>query len=100
MGRRVMLLDFLLSAPSKALFPGALYMALTLLTARGHGVKDRWAAIRFMLALKRQKHQLNARLTVAELVSAQRQPQTLIDRLWQTLTISALNTPLALTSIS
>ena len=100
MGRRVMPPDFLLRAPSKALFPGALYMAWTLLTARGLGVKDRWAAIRFMLALKRLKYQVNARLTVAELLSAQRQSQNLIDHLWQPLTISALNTPLALTSIS
>jgi len=87
--------DFLLNAPSKALFPGPLYMAWTLLTTKGLGVADRWAAIRFMLALKRLKYQVDARLTVAQLLTAQRQPQNLIDHLWQPLTISALNTPLA-----
>ena len=87
--------DFLLSAPSKALFPGQLYMAWTLLTAKGLSVADRWAAVRFMLALKRLKYQVDARLTVAELLAAHSQPQNLIDHLWQPLTISALNTPLA-----
>ena len=85
---------FLLSAPSKALFPGQLYMAWTLLTTKGLSVADRWAAVRFMLALKRLKYQVDPRLTVAALLAAHRQPQNLIDHLWQPLTISALNTPL------
>ena len=86
--------NFLLRTPSKALFPGPLYMLWTLLTAKGLGVADRWAAVRMMSALKRLKYQVDARMTVAELLSAQRQPQNLIDHLWQPLTISALNTPL------
>ena len=86
--------NFLLCTPSKALFPGPLYMLWTLLTAKGLGVADRWAAVRMMSALKRLKYQVDARMTVAELLSAQRQPQNLIDHLWQPLTISALNTPL------
>ncbi|MEO8386212.1 MAG: hydroxysqualene dehydroxylase HpnE [Betaproteobacteria bacterium] len=90
--------DFLLRAPSKTLFPGQLYMAWTLLTAKGLSVADRWAAIRLMSALKRAKYQLDNRLTVAELLAAHRQPQNLIDHLWQPLTISALNTPLACAS--
>ena len=87
--------NFLLSAPSNVFFPGQLYMAWTLLTAKGLSVSDRWAAVRFMLALKRLKYQVDPRLTVAELLARQRQPQNLIDHLWQPLTISALNTPLA-----
>ncbi len=87
--------DFLLSAPSKTFFPGQLYMAWTLLTAKGLSVADRLAAVRFMLALKRLNYQVDARLTVAELLAAHRQPQNLMDHLWQPLTISALNTPLA-----
>ena len=86
--------DFLLNAPSKALFPGQFYMAWTLLATKGLSIADRWAAVRFMLALKRLKYQVDARLTVAELLATQRQPQNLIDHLWQPLTISALNTPL------
>lgn len=86
--------DFLLNAPQTRLLPGPLYLAWTLLTAQGLSFADKLAAIRFMQALKRRKFQVDASMSVAALLTEHKQPQNLIDHLWQPLTISALNTPL------
>ncbi len=87
--------NFLLNAPRTSLLTGSLSLAWALLTAKGLTVTDKFAAIRFMHALKRAKFQVGASKSVALLLADQRQPQNLIDNLWQPLTISALNTPLA-----
>ena len=87
--------NFLLSAPQTSLLTGSLSLAWALLTAKGLTVTDKLAAIRFMHALKRARFQVGASKSVALLLAEQRQPQNLIDNLWQPLTISALNTPLA-----
>ena len=87
--------DFLLCAPRSTLIPRSLQMAVALLTAKGLTVADKLAAMRFMQALKRAKFKVDASMSVAALLTEHRQPQNLIDHLWQPLTISALNTPLA-----
>ena len=87
--------QFLLSAPLTALLPNDIYMGWTLMAAKGLNISDKLAAVRFMLALKRTKFLVDAHKSVATLLVEQRQPQNLIDHLWQPLTISALNTPLA-----
>ena len=89
---------FLLSAPQTDLLPGDLYLGWTLMAAKGLTVSDRLAAARFMLALKRAKFHVDAHKSVATLLAEERQPQNLIDHLWQPLTIAALNTPLATAS--
>jgi len=86
--------DFFLQAPRTALIPGAMHLAWALLTARGLTLSDKFAAIRFMRALKRTNFRVDASKSVAVLLEELRQPQNLIDHLWQPLTISALNTPL------
>ncbi len=86
---------FLLNVPRSLLMTGSLSLAWALLTAKGLTLADRLAAVRFMQALKRTNFQVNASKTVATLLSEQKQSQNLIDHLWQPLTISALNTPLA-----
>ena len=86
---------FLLSAPRTDLLPGDLYLGWTLIAAKGLTVSERLAAARFMLALKRAKFHVDAHKSVATLLAEERQPQNLIDHLWQPLTVAALNTPLA-----
>ena len=87
--------DFLLCASRSTLIPRSLQMACALLTAKGLSVADKIAAMRFMQALKRAKFAVDASMSVATLLTEHRQPQNLIDHLWQPLTISALNTPIA-----
>ena len=87
--------DFLLTAPRKVRLPGALHMGWALLAAQGLTLADRFAAIRLMLVLKRAKFRIDVPKSVATFLAEQKQPQNLIDYLWQPLTISALNTPLA-----
>ena len=85
--------DFLLRAPQSTLLPGPLYLAWTVLTVKGLTFSDKLAAILFMNGLKRAKFRVDASKSVAVLLAEQKQPQNLIDHLWQPLTISALNTP-------
>ena len=85
---------FLLNVPRTVLLPGPLSLAWSLLTAKGLTFADRLAAVRLMHTLKRSNFQVDASKTVATLLAEQRQPQNLIDHLWQPLTISALNTPI------
>ncbi|MCY7387775.1 MAG: hydroxysqualene dehydroxylase HpnE [Burkholderiales bacterium] len=90
--------DFLLSAPRTSLLQGSAYLAWTLLTTKGLTFSDKVSAIRFMLALKRAQYKIDEHKSVATLLAEQKQSQNLIDQLWQPLTISALNTPLATAS--
>lgn len=87
--------DFLLAAPSAAALPRSLYLAWTLMSAKGLSFVDKYAAVRFMRALKRAEFRVDPSASVAQLLSKYKQPQNVIDYLWQPLTISALNTPLA-----
>ena len=75
-----------------------LHLLWALLSAKGLACSDRLAAIRFMNALKRMKFQVDAADSVASLLAAHRQPDKLVRYLWQPLTISALNTPIAAAS--
>ncbi len=87
--------DFLLCTSRSRLIPQSLQMAWALLTANGLSIADKIAAMRFMQALKRAKFAVDASMSVATLLTEHRQPQNLVDHLWQPLTISALNTPIA-----
>ena len=89
---------FLLNVPRTLFLPGPLSLAWALLTAKGLTFADRLSAVRFMRALKRTNFQVDAAKSVATLLEEQKQSQNLIDHLWQPLTISALNTPLAYAS--
>ena len=75
-----------------------LHLLWALLSAKGLVLSDRLAAIRFMHTLKRLKFQVGAAGSVASLLAAHRQPDKLVRYLWQPLTISALNTPIATAS--
>ncbi|MBI5921775.1 MAG: FAD-dependent oxidoreductase [Betaproteobacteria bacterium] len=81
-----------LSAPH---LPAPLHLLLGLLSARGLSWREKLAAIRFMQALKRCHFKLaeGGSVTVADLLSAQAQPQRVCDLLWLPLCVAALNTP-------
>ena len=82
---------FSLRAPN---LPAPLHLAYALLAAKGLNWSERFAAIRLIQSLKKSRFKVPENQTVAELLTAHQQPQTLIDFLWQPLTVSALNTPI------
>ncbi|MFN8984825.1 MAG: hydroxysqualene dehydroxylase HpnE [Burkholderiales bacterium] len=86
---------FSLRAP---LLPAPLHMAMALLTAKGLSWSDRILAVRFMAKMKKAAFQCAGNLTVARLLQDHHQSATLTKFLWQPLSISALNTPLATAS--
>jgi squalene-associated FAD-dependent desaturase len=87
--------QFHLQAPD---WPAPLHLAWALLSARGLGMADRFAAVRLMTRLRQAGYRVPADWTVAELLAAHDQPSRLTHYLWQPLTISALNTPIATAS--
>lgn len=86
---------FSLRAPR---WPAPLHLAWALLTAHGLSLADRLAAIRFMRALKTVKFNVGTENTVAALLAAHTQPDSLIRYLWSPLAIAALNTPIGTAS--
>lgn len=83
---------FALEAPR---LPAPLHLAAALALARGLTLRDRWAATRFALAVKRRALDLEPGCTVERLLARHGQTPALVERLWGPLCISALNTPLA-----
>lgn len=82
---------FALQAPR---LPAPLHLAFALLTARGLTWKDRASAIAFAHALKRLDFRIAAGTTVAQLLDAHRQTETVTRCLWEPLCVAALNTPI------
>jgi squalene-associated FAD-dependent desaturase len=82
---------FALTAPR---LPAPLHLAVALAFSRGLRVSERWAAMRFALALKRDGFAVEAGSTVRDLLARHRQPPAAIELLWAPLCVSALNTPL------
>lgn len=72
--------------------PAPLHVAAALLFARGLGWPHKMAAVRFMRHLRSTDFRCEAGTTVALLLQQYRQPQPIIDYLWNPLCISALNT--------
>lgn len=73
--------------------PAPLHLACALRGAHGLNWLEKFAAIRFMQALKRSDFRLAEDSSVAALLDAHRQPQRLRDFLWEPLCVAALNTP-------
>jgi len=82
--------DFALQAPR---LPAPLHLAFALLTARGLSWRDRASAFGFARALKRPGFKIAAGTTVARLLDAHGQTETVTRCLWEPLCIAALNTP-------
>lgn len=82
---------FSLQAPR---LPAPLHLLVALLKAQGLSWGERLSAARFMLRLRQMDFQLSGDMTVAELLSMNKQSATLAQKLWVPLCIAALNTPI------
>jgi len=78
--------------------PGALGLLGGLFTARGIAFKERLAAVRFIVGLRRSGFQLSHDVTVSALLSNAGQSGRIGHFLWRPLCVSALNTPPELAS--
>ncbi len=81
---------FSLKAPS---LPAPLHLLAGLLGAHGIALKERLAAARFLLAMRRADYRLPHDMSVARLLEQERQGAALVRLLWKPLCVSALNTP-------
>jgi len=82
-----------ISAPR---LPAPLHLAWALLAARGFSFKEKFAAIRFMRALKKCRFRLPRDITAKQLIA--NQPPRVRRFLWEPLCLAALNTPVAIAS--
>ena len=81
---------FRLRAPR---LPAPLHVAAALLGARGLSLRERYAALRFVSAMRARSYRLEADLPLAELLARNGQSGALARYLWEPICISALNTP-------
>lgn len=81
---------FVLRAPR---LPAPLHAAAALLGARGLGIRERLAATRLVMELRRRGWTTDPGATVTSLLIALSQPSGLVEALWHPLCIAALNTP-------
>ncbi len=85
--------DFKLRAVS---LPPPLHTLGALLGAKGLRLHDKWQAIRMIAAVRKRHWQCTPRQTVAQLLREYRQSEALIQRLWATLCLATMNTPVEL----
>ena len=81
----------ILKAPA---LPAPLHLLYALVTAKGLKLKDRFAAIRFGLFLKKNNYQLDTDITIEDLFKISKQTDILIRQLWEPLCLSTMNTPI------
>jgi squalene-associated FAD-dependent desaturase len=74
--------------------PAPLHLLYALFTAKGLKFKDRIAAIKFGLYLKKNNYQLEQDISVDELFKVSKQTNVLIHQLWEPLCLSIMNTPI------
>ncbi|BBI99813.1 hypothetical protein FGKAn22_15060 [Ferrigenium kumadai] len=82
--------EFAFKAPR---LPAPFHLLFALLNAQGLTWRERIKAARFMLALRHMNFRLPRDMTVAELLAQHGQGTDLTLKLWEPLTIAALNTP-------
>jgi squalene-associated FAD-dependent desaturase len=73
--------------------PAPLHLAGALLTARGASLTERFAAARFVSAMRKRAFALAHDTSVAQLLTAHRQGPAFIRYFWEPLCYAALNTP-------
>jgi len=76
--------------------PAPLHLAWALLSAEGLTFSEKFAAIRFMRALKKARFRLPRDITARQLIA--NQPPRLRRFLWEPLCLAALNTPVSIAS--
>ena len=80
-----------LQAPA---LPAPLHLLYALVTAKGLKIKDKIAAVRFGLSLKKYNYQFNKDISVEDLFSQTKQTTILIKQLWEPLCLATMNTPI------
>jgi hydroxysqualene dehydroxylase len=83
---------FSLRAPR---LPAPLHLLGALLGSKGLSLSERYAALRFIAAMRANAYRIAADLPVAELLALHLQTGALARYLWEPLCVSALNTPAA-----
>jgi len=78
--------------------PAPLHMLIALLGCKGLSFKQRFAALKFMLRLKKTHYLINHDQPLEQFLHAQQQTDQLIHMLWEPLCLAALNTPVAIAS--
>lgn len=73
--------------------PAPWHLLAALRRARGLSLGERWAALRFVAALRARRWRTAPGQTVAALLASHAQLQRLCERIWSPLCIGALNTP-------
>lgn len=83
--------NLILQAPA---LPAPLHLLYALVTAKGLNVKDKIAAVRFGLSLKKHNYQFDQDVSIEELFTKTKQTTTLIKQLWEPLCLATMNTPI------
>lgn len=73
--------------------PAPWHLVAGFLAAKGFGIEGKLACARLMLTLRSTHWRVLPDETVSALLARTRQPRWLVNRLWQPLCVSALNTP-------
>jgi hydroxysqualene dehydroxylase len=73
--------------------PAPMHLVVALLRANGIGIGARFAAIRLLRAMWRQRFTLTPDRAVSEYLSEQRQPLEAVSALWEPFCFAALNAP-------
>ena len=87
--------NLILQAPA---LPAPLHLLYALVTAKGLNIKDKIAAVRFGLFLKKHNYQFNKDIAVETLFSQTKQTIVLIRQLWEPLCLATMNTPIEIAS--
>lgn len=87
--------NLILQSPA---LPAPLHLLYALVTAKGLNIKDKIAAIRFGLSLKKYNYHFNQDISVEELFSQTKQTTILIKQLWEPLCLATMNTPIEIAS--
>jgi len=77
-----------------ASLPAPWHLAVGLMRVQGAPWRERWAAARFLRAMRGQAYRLERDCTVRELLLQHAQGPAFIGHLWEPLCLAALNTPL------
>ncbi len=78
--------------------PAPLHLLYALITAKGLTLKDRVAAIRFGLYVKKHQYHFAQDMSVQKLFTQSQQTKNIIKQLWEPLCLSTLNTPINIAS--
>ena len=78
--------------------PAPLHLAIGLLAARGAPWSERYAAARFMRAMRARRFALERDISVSDLLGIYKQGPAFVRCFWEPLCVAALNTPPAIAS--